>query len=180
MIDDRPRSPRDVFALGCDGSAVARGAGALSILNDNQKPYVPPRFWQIGRVLRVRAFGEMDTDTLHLGSLFYLAIGSEEIAQFSVTEAADQSAVPWYLAVDLLCRVIGPTPEDPTARTKFLPVGRFMSAAGDPAVQLLPITTPADGAGFNNDFGGNLDLLASLLGTTGSIVCHYFRWEIVD
>jgi hypothetical protein len=169
-----------------DGAAVT-AAAATSLLPAAAKKVIPDNFFQIGRKIRVKAWGRISTVVTTPGTArFDVRFGASIVfdSQAIALSVADAYAnVPWYLQVDLTCRSIG----NGTVATMFQGgfwlspniVGVTATPPKSAGVALLPWNAaPVVGAGFDSTVTNIVDLFFTQTVATGSCTCHQFELEL--
>jgi hypothetical protein len=95
-----------------------------------------------------------------------------------------KTTVPWALEVLLVCRAVGTG-----TATTFFPRGQFTSeaviASPLPAVGgnnslLVPVGTPAVGAGMDNTAASALDVFFTQTVATGSMTVHNYQIDVLN
>lgn len=171
-----------LIAQQVDGTALSNTTTATSILAPAAKFTVPANFFDIGKVLRVKAAGRISTAASTPGTLTLdVRLGSVVVFNggASGTLATSASNLTWDLEATLTCRSIGAS----TSAT-LLGVGRLVSAAlsATTPIMLLPVSSPAAGTGFDSTAAAVLDLYAtwSAASASNSIRCDSFSLESLN
>jgi hypothetical protein len=169
-----------------DGAAVT-AAAATSLLPAAAKKVIPDNYFQIGRKMRIKAWGRISTVVTTPGTArFDVRLGSNVVFDSQAIALATADAyttVPWFLYVDMTCRAIGAT----TAANFF--VGGYWLAPNVAGVVATPPKTagvallpwnaaPAVGAGFDSTVTNIVDLFFTQTVATGSCTCHQFELEL--
>lgn len=164
-----------------DGSAVT-AAAATSLLPAAAKFVIPANYWQIGRKLKVTAWGRISSVITTPGTArFDLRMGSTVVFDglaVLLDSVAAHTNVGWRLNIDLTCRAIGTS-------ANFFGQGTWTceDILGVPATApkgvltaILPWNSaPAVGANFDSTATQVLDLFFTQTVATGSCLCHQFE-----
>lgn len=169
-----------------DGATLT-AAAAASCIPAAALVTIPAGYWQIGRMMKVTAYGRISC-----------AVTTPGTARFQVRHAAisifDSGAlnlnivaktnVPWWLEIIMTCRAIG----SGTSANVF-GFGNFQSEAvvGSPANTaggngslVCPVGAPAVGTGFDSTIANIQDLFFTQTVGTGSLICHSYKVESLN
>jgi hypothetical protein len=162
-------------------TAIAAG----SILDPSSVITLPAQYWQVGRVLRIKAFGLISCVVTTPGTArFDVRLGATVVfdSQAINLNVVAKTNVGWNLEIVLTCRTIG----SGTAAT-LAGQGRFMSEAvvgsplptvGGSGMVMLPYNAATVvGPGFNSTAAATLDLFHTQTVATGSITVHQYTVE---
>lgn len=168
-----------------DGPALS-AAAAASCLPTNVPFALPAGYFQIGRVLRLRASGRISCVVTTPGTArFDLRVAG--VVAFDTLamplNIVAKTNVPWVLDVILTCRAAGSS-----TTTNLIGQGMWLSEASintalpatgpGPGGQLVPYNTaPVVGTGFNCQTANTLDFFFTQTVATGSMTCHQFLLE---
>lgn len=163
-----------------DGPALT-AAAAASMLPTNVPGIIPASFFQVGRMLRVRATGRISCVVTTPGTARYdIRIGGV-VAWDSLAmplNVVAKTNVPWILDVLLTCRAAGSG-----TSTTLIGQGTWLSEASintaapatgpGPGGQIVPYNTaPVVGTGFNCQAANTFDMFFTQTVATGSMTCH--------
>ena len=178
-----------LIAAQVDGTALNTSTTATSILPASAKFTLPTNFFQIGRVLRIRASGRISnivttpgtlTLDVRLGSVVAWNGGAVNLNVVAKTN------VSWDLEVLLTCRSIGSgTSAALMGIAKFISesvVGSPVNTAGGSGMLVLPVSAPAVGTGFDSTATQQVDLFAkfSVSDAANSIQLHQYILESLN
>jgi hypothetical protein len=182
-----------LMAAQVDGVALTNSTTATSLLGGTgtgasaAKVTLPANWFQIGRVLRVRAAGRISTvvttpGTLTLDLRMGAVIAANGGAMTLSTTA--KTNVAWDLEWLLTCRSIGSG-----TTTTLMHQGKFTSEAagattvvGEAKVIMLPQSAPAVGTGFDGTASQTIDLFGtwSVANAANSIQLHQYTVEALN
>jgi hypothetical protein len=170
-----------------DGPALATSTTKTSILPASAKFTTPPGnmletgpFWQVGKVLRVKAIGRVSTFT---SGTLTLAVGVGSVDAFAsqaLTMVASQTNITWFLDLLLTCRAVG---AGGSATANLMGTGSIQAGAAISAsATQLPATAPAVGTSFDPATSAVIDLLAtwSVSNAANSIQVHQYVLEALN
>lgn len=145
---------------------------------------IPAGWWQIGRCLKVSAFGRISCAVTTPGTarfqVRHSAISIFDTGALNLNIVA-KVTVPWWLEIVMVCRAIGVT-----ASANVFGLGNFQSEAviGSPLPTiggngglLCPVGTPAVGTGFDSTIANIMDLFFTQTVATGSLTVHAYKVE---
>lgn len=146
------------------GTALSTNNTATSILPSEAKVLLPPNYFYIGKMLRIRAGGQLTgVAAASTTQAFDIRFGS--VTVFTSTWATPATAVTnaaWKLDLDLVCRAIGGG-----TSANMIGIGTFLymvgTASGNGQSETLPNTAPAVGTGFDSTASQLVDLRATIL-----------------
>ena len=172
-----------------DGPTLTAAARASCIPVAN-RIVLPNNYFYIGRIIKVKMSGRISCVVTTPGTArFDICLGSAGTTIVFDTLALNlnvvaKTTVPWILEVDLICRAVGTG----TSTTLF-PVGQFQSEAvvgsplptvGGNGSLIVPVGTPAVGAGFDNTAASALDVFFTQTVATGSMTVHNYRVDSLN
>lgn len=173
-----------------DGPTLTAAARASCIPTAN-RIVLPNAFFYIGRTLRVTLSGRISCAVTTPGTArLDICMGSAGTTVVFDTLALNlnivaKTTVPWFFEVDLVCRAVGNG-----TSTTFMPQGgKFISeavvgsplpSAGGNGVLLVPVGTPAVGAGMDNTAASILDVFFTQTVATGSFTVHGYKVEVIN
>ena len=172
-----------------DGPTLTAAARASCIPVAN-RIVLPNNFFYIGRGIRIRMSGRISCAVTTPGTArFDVCLGSAGTTIVFDTLALNlnivaKTTVPWLLDVSLVCRAVGTS-----TSTTFFPFGFFQSeavigaalpAAGGNGSLLVPVGTPAVGAGMDNTAASALDVFFTQTVATGSLTVHNYQVDVIN
>lgn len=178
-----------IVASATDGPTLATAARASCIPTAN-RIVLPNNFFYIGRAIRVQISGRISCAVTTPGTArFDICLGAAGTTIVFDTGALNlnvvaKTTVPFWLEVILTCRAVG----SGTATT-FFPMGLFQSEAvvgaplptvGGNGSLLVPVGTPAVGAGMDNTAASALDVFFTQTVATGSMTVHNYIVEVLN
>lgn len=164
-----------------DGTALASSTTRTSITPAHARFTTPTAgFWQVGKVLRVKALGRVSTFTS--GTLILsFGVGSvDAFASQALTMVASQTNQTWYLELIMTVRAVG---AGGSATANVMGVGSLNAGAAiTAATTMLPATAPAVGTSFDPGAASVLDLFAtwSVSNAANSIQVHEYVLEALN
>ncbi len=173
-----------------DGPTLTAAARA-SCIPTASKITLPNNFFYIGRKVLFKMSGRISCAVTTPGTArFDICMGSAgttivfDSLALNLNVVAKVS-VPWYLEVGLLCRAVGSG-----TTTTFFPMGaQFTSEAvvgaplptvGGNGSLLIPVATPAVGAGMDNTVASIIDVFFTQTVATGSLTVHNYQIDAVN
>lgn len=142
---------------------------------------IPAGWWQIGRMLKITALGRISCAVTTPGTARFLvrqsAISVFDTGALNLNIVA-KTTVPFLFETILTCRAIG----SGTGATLFgigyfqseAVVGSPLPSAGGNGSLMVPVGTPAVGAGFDSSIANILDLHFTQTVATGSLTVHEY------
>lgn len=169
-----------------DGSALTNSTTETSLL-PAPKLTLPANYFQIGRVINVRAMGRISNVVTTPGTLtFNLKFGSTTIATSGALNlnTVAKTNVSWWLEWMLTCRAIGASANlmHQGEWTSESVVGSPANTAGGAGTMNLPVSAPAVGSNFDSAASQQLDLTAtfSVANASNSIQLHQYVVESLN
>lgn len=172
-----------------DGATNTSGAAASCIPTNNVLT-LPSYYFQVGRVLRITAFGRLSCAVANPGTARF-QVRSDPTSGTSIYDTGEiplnivaKTSLPWLLQIILTCRSVGNG-----TNTNFMGGGTFQSetligsptaAAGGNGALVVPVTAPAVGAGIDSTVANQLDLWFTQTVATGSMTCHLYVVESLN
>lgn len=181
---------QETLVVGTTDGPTLTAAARASCIPTASRIVLPNGFFYIGRAIKVKMSGRISCAVTTPGTArFDICLGAAGTTVVFDTLALNlntsgKTTVPWELEVDLICRAVGTG----TSTTLF-PNGRFQSeaiigsltpAAGGNGSLLVPVGTPAVGAGFDNTAASALDVFFTQTVATGSLTVHNFRCDALN
>lgn len=173
-----------------DGPTLTAAARASCIPTAN-RIVLPNNFFYIGRKLLFKMSGRISCAVTTPGTArFDITMGAAGTTIVFDTLALNlnivaKTTVPWFLEVGLVCRAVG----SGTATT-FFPfggiftseavVGAPLPTAGGNGSLLVPVGTPAVGAGMDNTAASIIDVFFTQTVATGSLTVHNYQIDAVN
>ena len=172
-----------------DGPTLTAAARASCVPTAN-RIVLPNNFFYIGRAIKVVLNGRISCAVTTPGTArFDICLGSAGTTIVFDTGALNlnivaKATVPWTLEVLLVCRAVGSG-----TTTTFFPRGQFTSeavigaplpAAGGNGSLIVPVGTPAVGAGMDNTAASALDVFFTQTVATGSMTVHNYQVDVLN
>lgn len=172
-----------------DGPTLTAAARASCIPTAN-RIVLPNNFFYIGRAIRIQMLGRISCAVTTPGTArFDICMGSAGTTVIFDTLALNlnvvaKTTVPWQLEVLLVCRAVGNG-----TLTTFMPRAQFVSealvgsplpSAGGNGSLMVPVGTPAVGAGMDNTAASALDVFFTQTVATGSMTVHNYRVDVLN
>jgi len=172
-----------------DGPTLTAAARASCIPVAN-RIVLPNNFFYIGRAIRVRMSGRISCVVTTPGTArFDICLGAAGTTIVFDTGALNlnivaKTTVPWLLDALLVCRAVGTG-----TSTTFFPTAFFQSEAvigaplpsvGGNGSLLVPVGTPAVGAGMDNTAASALDVFFTQTAATGSMTVHNYQVDVIN
>ena len=169
-----------------DGTALANSTVATSIINPEAKITLPPRFFQIGTMLRITLSGRITTLNPTPGNLTLDARIGAVVAMNGNTMALNTTAaktnVAWMAELIATCRAIGAgTNANLMFQWRFMSEAVALAATGVGAL-FAPASAPAVGTGFDSTVQNTLDVFGtfSVASASNSIQVHQYAVEALN
>lgn len=172
-----------------DGPTLTAAARASCIPTANRM-VLPNNFFYIGRALKFLWNGRISCVVTTPGTARWdICMGSAGTTIVFDSLALNlnivaKTTVPFFCEVLLVCRAVGTG-----TSTNFFPRGQFASEAvvGSPLPSsggngslLMPVGTPAVGAGMDNSAASILDAFFTQTVATGSMTVHNYQIDILN
>jgi hypothetical protein len=182
-------SQETIVMSATDGPTLTAAVRASCIPTAN-RIVLPNSFFYIGRAMKIVMNGRISCVVTTPGTArFDIAMGSAGTTIVFDTLALNlnvvaKTTVPWWLEVLLVCRAVGSG-----TLTTFFPRGQFTSEAvvGSPLPSvggngslLVPVGTPAVGAGMDNTAASALDVFFTQTVATGSLTVHNYQVDVLN
>lgn len=173
-----------------DGPTLTAAARASCIPTAN-RIVLPNNYFYIGRKLLFKMSGRISCAVTTPGTArFDICMGAAGTTIVFDTLALNlntvaKTTVPWYLEVGLVCRAVG----NGTTTTFFPFGGQFISEAvvgsplptvGGNGSLIVPVGTPAVGAGMDNTAASAVDVFFTQTVATGSLTVHNYQIDAVN
>lgn len=178
-----------IVASATDGPTLTAAARASCIPTAN-RIVLPNNFFYIGRAISFLMSGRISCAVTTPGTArFDICMGSAGTTIVFDTLALNlntvaKTTVPWKLDVTLVCRAVGTG-----TTTTFFPIGTFQSeaivgsplpSAGGNGALMVPVGTPAVGAGMDNTAASAVDVFFTQTVATGSMTVHNYIVEVLN
>ena len=176
---------QELLAVGVtDGPTLTAGTRA-SCIPTASRIVLPNSFFYVGKKIRVCLSGRISCAVTTPGAARWdICLGSAGTTIVFDTGALNLNivakvTVPWFLEVPLVCRAVGNGtlttffPDSAFFQSEAL-VGSALPAAGSNGSLIVPVGTPAVGAGFDNLAASALDVFFTQTVATGSMTVHNF------
>jgi hypothetical protein len=172
-----------------DGPVLTAAARASCIPVAN-RIVLPNSYFYIGKAIKILMNGRISCAVTTPGTArFDITMGAAGTTIIFDTLALNlnivaKTTVPWFLEVLLVCRAVGTG-----TTTTFFPRGQFTSeavvgaplpAAGGNGSLLVPVGTPAVGAGMDNTAPSALDVFFTQTVATGSLTVHNYQVDALN
>lgn len=172
-----------------DGTANTAGTAASCIPPGNVIS-LPSTYFQVGRVIRVTAYGRISCVVTTPGTArFQIRSGPTSGTSIFDTGALNlnttaKTNVPWLLQAMITCRTVGDG-----VNCTFMGCSQFESeavvaspapSAGGNGVLIAPVGAPAVGSGIDSTVVNQLDLWFTQTVATGSMTCHLYVVESLN
>lgn len=180
----------ETIVMGATDGPTLTAAARASCIPVANRIVLPNNFFFIGRAIRLAMSGRISCAVTTPGTArFDICLGSAGTTIVFDTLALNlnivaKTTVPWVLDVLLVCRAVGTG-----TATTFFPTGYFQSeavvgaplpAAGGNGTLMVPVGTPAVGAGMDNTAASALDVFFTQTVGTGSMTVHNYRVDVVN
>jgi hypothetical protein len=181
---------QETIVMGATDGPTLTAAARASCIPVANRIVLPNNFFYIGRAIKVVMNGRISCAVTTPGTArFDICLGSAGTTVVFDTLALNlnivaKTTVPWYLEVLLVCRAVGTG-----TSTTFMSRGQFVSEAvigsALPAVSgngslLVPVGTPAVGAGMDNTAASALDVFFTQTVATGSLTVHNYQVDVLN
>lgn len=181
---------QETLVVGVTDGPTLTAAARASCIPVASRIVLPNSYFSVGKIIRLSMGGRISCAVTTPGTArFDLCLGSAGTTIVFDTGALNlntvaKTTVPWLLEVELICRSVGNG-----TGTTFFPRGYFQSeavvgsplpAAGGNGILMVPVGTPAVGAGFDNTAASALDVFYTQTVATGSLTAHTFRVDALN
>ncbi len=178
-----------IVSSSTDGPTLTAAARA-SCIPVADRVVLPTNYFDIGRVIHIFMHGRISNAVTTPGTArFDVCLGAAGTTIVFDTGALNlnivaKTTVPWWLDLHLTCRAVGAA-----TSTTFMGIGMFQSEAvilsplptvGGNGSLLVPVGTPAVGAGFDNTAASALDVFWTQTVATGSMTVHGYRVAVLN
>jgi hypothetical protein len=173
-----------------DGPTLTAAARASCIPTANRVT-LPNNFFYIGRSIKFMLSGRISCAVTTPGTArFDICMGAAGTTIVFDTLALNlnvvaKTTVPFYFEAKLVCRAVGNG-----TLTTFFPMGSYFTSeavvgaplptVGGNGSLLVPVGTPAVGAGMDNTAASILDVFFTQTVATGSLTVHNYQVDILN
>ena len=181
---------QETIVMGATDGPTLTAAARASCIPTANRIVLPNNFFYIGRAIKVVLSGRISCAVTTPGTArFDICMGSAGTTVVFDTLALNlnivaKTTVPFALEVLLVCRAVGTG-----TSTTFFPRGQFTSeaviasplpAVGGNGSLLVPVGTPAVGAGMDNTAASALDVFFTQTVATGSMTVHNYQVDVLN
>jgi hypothetical protein len=181
---------QETIVMGATDGPTLTAAARASCIPTANRIVLPNNFFYIGRAIKVVMSGRISCAVTTPGTArFDICMGAAGTTVVFDTLALNlnivaKTTVPWYLEVLLVCRAVGTG-----TTTTFFPRGQFVSeavigsplpAVGGNGGLMVPVGTPAVGAGMDNTAASAIDVFFTQTVATGSMTVHNYQIDILN
>jgi hypothetical protein len=173
-----------------DGPTLTAAARASCIPTAN-RIVLPNNFFYVGRSLKLMLSGRISCVVTTPGTArFDICMGAAGTTVVFDTLALNLNVVakvtvPFYFEAKLVCRAVGAT-----TLTTFFPMGAYFASeavigsplptVGGNGSLLVPVGTPALGAGMDNTAASILDVFFTQTAATGQLIVHNYQVDVLN
>ena len=173
-----------------DGPTLT-GAARASCIPTANRIVLPNNFFYIGRSIKIMLSGRISCAVTTPGTArFDICMGAAGTTVVFDTLALNlnivaKATVPFSFEAKLVCRAVGTGvlttffPMDALFRSEAV-VGSPLPTVGGNGMLLVPVGTPAGGAGMDNTAASIIDVFFTQTVTTGSMTVHNFQIDILN
>jgi hypothetical protein len=183
--------PQETIVLSATDGPTLTGAARASCIPTANRIVLPNNFFYIGRAIRITMSGRISCAVTTPGTArFDVCMGSAGTTVIFDTLALNlnivaKTTVPWFFTTTLVCRAVGAG-----TSTTFFPhfsfiqseaiIGSPLPAAGSNGSLIVPVGTPAVGAGMDNTAASALDVFFTQTVATGSMTVHNYQVDVLN
>jgi hypothetical protein len=181
---------QESLVIGTTDGPTLTAAARASCIPTASRIVLPNSYFYIGKAIRVFLSGRISCVVTTPGTArFDICMGAAGTTIVFDTLALNlnvvaKTTVPWILDVMLICRAVGAG-----TSTTFFPMAQFQSEAvvgsplptvGGNGSLIVPVGTPAVGAGMDNTAASALDVFFTQTVATGSMTVHNYRVDALN
>lgn len=181
---------QETLVAGTTDGPTLTAAARASCIPTASRIVLPNSYFYIGKAISIRMHGRISNAVTTPGTArFDICLGAAGTTIVFDTLALNlnivaKTTVPWVFEAYLICRAVGTG-----TSTNFFGYGTFQSEAvvGSPLPTvggngglIVPVGTPAVGAGFDNTAASALDVFFTQTVATGSLTVHNFRVDALN
>lgn len=185
------QSWQETLVVGVTDGPTLTAAARASCIPVASRITLPNMYFYVGKIIKIMMSGRISCVVTTPGTArLDVCLGSAGTTIVFDTGALNlnvvaKTTVPWYFECKLVCRTVG----NGTGTTLF-PMGAFfqseavvgspLPSAGGNGGLLVPVGTPAVGAGFDNLAASALDVFFTQTVATGSFTVHNFQVDALN
>ena len=181
---------QETIVMGATDGPTLTAAARASCIPVANRIVLPNNFFYIGRAFKVIMSGRISCAVTTPGTMrLDVCLGSAGTTVIFDTLALNlnvvaKTTVPWFFELLLVCRAVGNG-----TSTTFFPRGQITSEAlvgaplptvGGNGSLLVPVGTPAVGAGCDNTAAQALDVFFTQTVATGSFTVHNYQVDVLN
>lgn len=182
---------QETLTVGSTDGPTLTAAARASCIPVANRIVLPNNYFYIGRKLLFKASGRISCVVTTPGTArFDICMGAAGTTIVFDSLALNLNVVakvtvPWYLEIGLVCRAVGTG-----TGTTFFPfggqftseavVGSPLPAAGGNSGLIIPVGTPAVGAGMDNSAASIVDMFFTQTVATGSFTVHNYQIDSIN
>lgn len=182
---------QETLVVGVTDGPTLTAAARASCIPVASRIVLPNSYFYVGRILKIMMSGRISCVVTTPGTMrLDICLGSAGTTVVFDTLALNlnvvaKTTVPWYFEAKLVCRTVG----NGTGTTLF-PMGAYVTSealvgsalpsAGSNSSLLVPVGTPAVGAGFDNTAASALDVFFTQTVATGSFTVHNYQVDSLN
>lgn len=181
---------QETIVMGATDGPTLTGAARASCIPTANRIVLPNNFFYIGRAFKVVLSGRISCAVTTPGTArFDICLGAAGTTVVFDTLALNlnivaKATVPWMFEALLVCRAVGAgTSAAFFSRAQFTSeavIGSPLPAVGGNGSLLVPVGTPAVGAGMDNTAASALDVFFTQTVATGSLTVHNYQVDILN
>ena len=182
---------QETIVMGATDGPTLTAAARASCIPTANRIVLPNNFFYIGRAIRITMSGRISCAVTTPGTArFDICMGSAGTTVVFDTLALNlnivaKTTVPWFLTTTLVCRAVGTG-----TSTTFFPHFSFIQseaiiasplpAVGSNGSLIVPVGTPAVGAGMDNTAASAIDVFFTQTVATGSMTVHNYQVDVLN
>lgn len=182
---------QETLTVGATDGPPLTAASRASCIPVANRIVLPNNYFYIGRKLLFKMSGRISCAVTTPGTArFDICLGAAGTVIVFDSLALNlnivaKTTVPWYLEVGLVCRAVGTG-----TATNFFPfggnftseaiVGSPLPTAGGNGSLIVPVGTPAVGAGCDNSAASIVDVFFTQTVATGSMTVHNYQIDAIN
>ncbi len=182
---------QETLVVGTTDGPTLTAAARASCIPVASRVVLPNNYFYVGRILKIMMSGRISCAVTTPGTArFDVCLGSAGTTIVFDTLALNlnvvaKTTVPWYFEVKLVCRAVGTG-----TSTNFFPMGGYFTSeavvgaplptVGGNGSLLVPVGTPAVGAGMDNTAASALDVFFTQTAATGQLIVHNYQVDSLN
>ena len=182
---------QETIVMGATDGPTLTAAARASCIPTANRIVLPNNFFYIGRAIRITMSGRISCAVTTPGTArFDICMGSAGTTVVFDTLALNlnivaKTTVPWFFTTTLVCRAVGTS-----TSTTFFPHFSFIQseaiiasplpAVGSNGSLIVPVGTPAVGAGMDNTAASAIDVFFTQTVATGSMTVHNYQVDVLN